>query len=309
MLASLAYADCQLDRAAHLRADASWIDARLGDASSLFVPVFRDRNLVVDDGGLRAVVLAATAGGTLLHRPDATAFLGISTAGNACFAVEVNANAAADPANARAGRFVELRRVSAGLPGGEGALLAYARGLMYWHRRQRFCGCCGSATVSQQAGHALCCSNPGCKAQHFPRTDPAILVLVTRRGPGEEACLLARQAQFPAGLMSTLAGFVEPGETMEQAVAREIAEEVGLVVERLHYRGSQPWPFPASLMLAFHVEAEEGSEIHLQHGELETAQWFTRRDLEQIRAMNLKLPPRDSIGRMLIEDWWYGREK
>lgn len=309
MLASPAYADCYLDRAAHLRADASWIDARLGDASSRFVPVFRDRNLVVHNGGLRAAVLNAGDGSALLERPEATAFLGINAAGDAWFAVEVNAAAAADPANAGSGRFVELRQVSAGLPGGDGAVLAYARGLMHWHRRQRFCGCCGSSTVSQQAGHALMCSNPGCEAQHFPRTDPAIIVLVTRSGPGEAACLLARQPRWPDGLMSTLAGFVEPGESAEQAVRREIGEEVGIGLGHIRYRGSQPWPFPASLMLAFRAEAADGSEIHLQQGELETARWFTRQELEQIRTMNLKLPPRDSIGRLLIEDWWHGREE
>lgn len=305
MLVSLAYADCRLDRAAHHRADPLWIEARLRDPSSRFVPVSRDRSLVVNDDGLRAAVLAAADGWAVLDRPDASAFLGISTDGNAWFAIEVNAAAADEPG---IGRFVDLRRVSAGLPAADSAVLAYARGLMHWHRKQKFCGCCGGATVSGQGGHALVCSNPGCEARHFPRTDPAILVLVTRRGPGEEVCLLARQPQWPDGLMSTLAGFVEPGESMEQAAVREICEEVGIAVRQLRYRGSQPWPFPASLMLAFHAEAEDGAEIELDQGELETARWFTRSDLEQMSAVNLKLPPRDSIGRALIEDWRSGRE-
>lgn len=308
MLVSLAYADNGLDRAAHLRADAAWIDARIDDASSRFLPVFRDRNLVVGGDGLYAAILAAADGWTLLDQPESVAFLGIGSDGGARFAIEVNAAVATDPVNAGAGRFVDLRRVSARLPANDSAVLAYARGLMHWHRRQRFCGCCGSTTVSRQGGHALVCSNPSCEVRHFPRTDPAIIVLVTRRGPGEEACLLARQPLWPDGLMSTLAGFVEPGESMEQAVVREIGEEVGVDVRQVRYRGSQPWPFPASLMLAFRAEAEDGSEIRLDHGELEAARWFTRRDLEGMRAMNLKLPPRDSIGRLLIEDWWHGRE-
>lgn len=309
MRVNLAYTDCHLDRASHLRADARIMEARLNDAASRFVPVFEDRNLVIDNGGLRAAVLAASDGSPLLRQPQASAFLGIDRDDAAWFAIEVNNVAAADPACRAAGRFVDLRRVSAGLPANDSAVLAYARGLMHWHRRQRFCGNCGGPTISRHGGHARVCSSPDCALQHFPRTDPAILVLVTRSGPGEEACLLARQAPWPAGLVSTLAGFVEPGESMEEAVVREIHEEVRLTLRRVRYRGSQPWPFPASLMLAFHAEADPADDIHLDGGELEMARWFTRRDLAQVREMDLKLPPRDSIGRMLIEDWWHGGEE
>ncbi len=150
-------------------------------------------------------------------------------------------------------------------------MLALARAMVWWHSRHRFCGVCGSPTLSEEAGHMRRCTNPECKAMHFPRTDPAVIMLVT---DGERA-LLGRNKNFPPGMYSTFAGFVEPGESLEDAVAREVREETGIEVGQVIYHSSQPWPFPANIMLGFHAEAMS-SEIAVDYGELEDAKWFER---------------------------------
>jgi NAD+ diphosphatase len=193
--------------------------------------------------------------------------------------------------------------MSGRLPAGEAAILAYARALMNWHRRHRHCSVCGGPTLIREGGHSRVCLDAGCRAQHFPRTDPAIIVLVTRDGPRGEACLLARQPGWPKGLVSTLAGFVEPGETAEAAVVREVREEVGIDVDHVRYAGSQPWPFPSSLMLAFRASASPGAKLALNPGELEFGRWFSRAEVVRLADVGLKLPTADSIARQLVEDW------
>ena len=148
-------------------------------------------------------------------------------------------------------RFADLRQLAGRLERHEGALLALARAMMFWHSRHRFCGLCGSPTKSEEAGHMRRCTDPGCDAMHFPRTDPAVIMLVT---DGERA-LLGRNKNFVPGMYSTLAGFVEPGESLEDAVAREVREETAIEVGAVHYHSSQPWPFPANIMLGFYAEA------------------------------------------------------
>jgi NAD+ diphosphatase len=178
----------------------------------------------------------------------------------------------------------------------EAQLLTTARALMVWRSRQRHCGICGARTTPRSAGHVLVCTNNACHAEFFPRIDPAIIVLVT---DGSRA-LLGRQPSWPKDRYSALAGFVEPGETLEEAVAREVDEETGVQVDSVHYFASQPWPFPASLMLGFHAHARAG-EIRLD-GELEDARWF---QLEELRsAPTILLPPAHTIARRLIEAWF-----
>ena len=201
--------------------------------------------------------------------------------------------------------FVDLRAVGALLDRAEGALLAYARGIMHWHARHRHCGACGAPTRVEAAGHVRRCSDASCNAEHFPRTDPAVIMLVTS---GDHA-LLGRQRVWPAGMHSTLAGFVEPGESLEEAVAREVMEEAGVAVrpEDVCYHSSQPWPFPGSIMLGFHVEARERS-LSVDAEELETAGWFARDFLLSEHDPEVfRLPRPDSIARRLIEDWLHGR--
>jgi NAD+ diphosphatase len=181
----------------------------------------------------------------------------------------------------------------------EGSVLAYARGMIWWHSRHRFCGVCGGPTESAEAGHVRRCLDAACATTHFPRTDPAVIMLVT---DGERA-LLGRQKAWPKGQHSTLAGFVEPGECLEDAVAREVCEETGIRVEEVRYHSSQPWPFPASIMLGFTASAAT-TEIAVDTSELEDARWFERGWIRRHGDDDeFRLPRRDSIARHLIEDW------
>jgi NAD+ diphosphatase len=168
--------------------------------------------------------------------------------------------------------------------------------MLHWRRMHRYCGRCGAETEPRKAGHVMVCTNPVCRHEHFPRIDPAIIVLVT----DGERVLLGRQASWPAGRYSTIAGFVEPGESLEDAVVREVAEETGVRVDEVDYHSSQPWPFPSSLMLGFTARAAS-QEVRLQDEELEDARWFTR---SEIAGGTPKLPPRLSISFRLIEHWF-----
>ena len=193
--------------------------------------------------------------------------------------------------------WLDLRTAAASVDAGEAGILAYARALIGWQERHRFCGRCGHPNRSEASGHRLRCPNCGCVT--FPRTDPAIIVAV-RDG---DRCLLGRQPGWPPGRYSTLAGFVEPGETLEAAVAREIHEEAGIRIGGCNYVGSQPWPFPASLMLGFEAQASS-IDIHLGD-ELEDARWFDPVTLATaLRCGECRLPPAFSISRWLIERWY-----
>jgi NAD+ diphosphatase len=192
----------------------------------------------------------------------------------------------------------ELRPLAAVLAAEEAGLLAYARALSIWRARHRHCGVCGALTVPTHAGHCLHCSNAACAQEFFPRIDPAIIVLVS---DGERA-LLGRQASWPARRYSTIAGFVEPGESLEDAVAREVAEETGVTVTQVRYDSSQPWPFPAALMIGFRASAAAGAAVHVGT-ELEDARWFTRAQLNSGEAL---APPSQSISWRLIESWLKG---
>lgn len=201
-----------------------------------------------------------------------------------------------ETANLPAGAtFEELRPLLPELEAEEAELLAYARALLVWRARHRHCSVCGARTRPGSAGHVMRCVRPGCAEQFFPRIDPAIIVLVTA---GDQA-LLGRQTTWQAGRYSTLAGFVEPGESLEDAVAREVLEESSVRVTGLRYFASQPWPFPSSLMLGFHASAAR-TLIHLD-GELEDARWFTAAEIERSPGF---LPQRHTIARRLIEAWF-----
>ncbi len=302
----LSYTGCRLDRFAPRRGDHGWLaDLRQADAVRA-VPVWRDRSLVLNGDPPTAAALVGETAWPLLEAADAVALLGVGEAGEGWFAVDISSwDEAAAAALLAESAYLDLRRVSGHLSREEGSLLAYARGLMRWHARSRFCSVCGGRTESRQGGHMRRCTNEACRSEYFPRTDPAIIVLVTRPGPDGGACLLGRQHRWPAGMMSTLAGFVEPGESVEEAVAREVEEEVGMVVTDVAYVASQPWPFPSSVMLGFRACVEAGVPILLDRQELEDARWFTRAELASIRDFGFKLPHRDSIARWLVETWMH----
>lgn len=197
---------------------------------------------------------------------------------------------------------VSVRTLAPLLDADELSLAIHAVGLGRWLQSHTYCSRCGEYLYSQQAGHLRVC--PSCGAQHYPRTDPAVIMLVT---DADDRALLARNPQWPAGRFSTLAGFVEPGETLEDAVRREVAEEVGIVVDHPTYLGSQPWPFPQSLMLGFRAQAT-GTDLTLDPREIAEARWFTRDELlEATKAEELVLPPpKVSISRWLVEQWYGG---
>ncbi len=295
------YSGSPLDRAAEKRDDTVWIEAALAHSDTLFVPVWRARNLIrgVDQGRPEAVYLSGAAAAALrLPEGGPWAFLGLLE-GQPVFACEIshvdNPLPLLPP---ELGQFVDLRGVGrAGLPPADASVLAHARGIMNWRLKHRFCGVCGAACEPRSAGHVMLCT--GCEAQHFPRTDPAVIMLVHR---GDEA-LLGHSQRFPrANMYSTLAGFVEPGESLEEAVRREVREETGVAIGAVQYHSSQPWPFPANIMLGFYAEALT-EEVTIDPSELLEARWFTRADLRAHRDLGFSLPRRDSIARRLIEDW------
>jgi NAD+ diphosphatase len=288
------YTGAGFDRAAHRRLDADWLSAcRANPATRVILMAGLEVLVSTADLPCAEILTVGELGQAL---PEEAIFLGMAD-GVGLFAADLGRAAA------RRGRFAEVRTVGAGLAATEAGWFAYARGLAFWHSRHRFCGACGGPTVCVQGGHIRRCQT--CDAQHFPRSDPAVIVLVTHRHPElGERCLLGRSARFPAGIYSTLAGFVEPGESLEETVRREIYEEAGVEVADLHYRSSQPWPFPASLMIGFRATARSDA-LRLDPDELVDAGWYTRAQLIDPDRRPVQLPNRDSIARHLIEDWLY----
>ncbi len=297
------YAGMRLDRATLLRRDAAWLQARLADPLTRLVPVWRSQSFVVLGDAPAAVELAVDLAGELLNGAATVALLGVAEE-IAHFAVDLSHLEApeTDPRLAAHGRFVDLRGVGPLLGHDEGGLLAYARGLLHWHARHRYCGVCGAPTESAEAGHVRRCVDAACGTVHFPRTDPAVIMLVT---DGDRA-LLGRQKSWAPGMHSVLAGFVEPGESLEDAVRREVREETGLEIDDIVYHSSQPWPFPASIMLGFTARAVT-TRIRLDQDELESAAWFDRAFLlNSPEDDSFRLSRRDSIARRLVDDWLAG---
>lgn len=227
---------------------------------------------------------------------DERVFLGLE-GDRAWFAASVEQDR--DPAIPKGARWVDLRREGPRMEARDAGLLAYARAMLHWHRNHRHCGRCGRPTEVRDGGFIRHCSNEACRWEQFPRTDPAIIVRVT----AGDRILLGRQRSWPAAWYSVLAGFVEPGESLEDAVRREVAEEAGIALRSVSYFDSQPWPFPASLMVGFVAEARTTS-LEFTDDELEDARWLTRGQIVAERESgDLRLPPRSSIARRLVDDW------
>lgn len=274
------------DRVGHRRTDAAWLEDTWAAPSTRVLLLAKGRFPVEEDGTTVAWIGPADA-------PDGQrVFLG-EQGGVARFAVLLDEPLDDDWAN--------LRLVGPRLSTADQSLLVHALALAEWHRAHRYCPRCGSPLDVAAAGHVLTCT--GCGRQQFPRTDPAVIMLVI---DGDDRALLGRQPRWPEGRFSTLAGFVDPGESLEDAVRREVAEEVGIEVGAVRYLGNQPWPFPASLMVGFFAEAES-TEIHVDDDEIAEARWFTRDQMrEQAEAGTLLLPGAISISRTLIETWYGG---
>jgi NAD+ diphosphatase len=267
-----------VDRAAHRRRDDDWLAQAWTDGRLLFVD--DDRRALLGDDGLVFVEADGYDGERF--------FLGVGDDGTPFWAAH------GDLPRRLGARPATVRDVGALLPDRDAGLFVTAIALVNWHSTHQRCPRCGSATVPVDGGWVRRCSTDG--SDHFPRTDPAVIVLVH---DGGDRCLLGRQPTWPPGRYSTLAGFVEPGESLEQAVAREIREESGVVVDDIVYRGSQPWPFPASLMLGFEARVVGGDAV-VSDDELEDVRWFGRDDLTDRAAL---LPPPASIAHWLITGW------
>jgi NAD+ diphosphatase len=281
-----------LDRGAHLRDDPAWFANALADPRSRYLPVWNSLSLIEGDPPRAALLELSSVPG---ERRNTNDLILLGRFGNIdVFTYEI---VSADRPPVEPGmRFEDLRMVAALLPADDAGLLGYARGMISWRAKHHFCGTCGATMRAAKGGHVLICTNPVCKHEVFPRTDPAIIVLVS----DGDRVLLGRQASWPAGRYSTIAGFVEPGESLEDAVEREVFEETGIEVEQIEYHSSQPWPFPSSLMLGFVAHART-TQIARRDDELEDAQWFTRADLKAGRPL---VPPSVSISYRLIEHWF-----
>ncbi|WP_440053293.1 NAD(+) diphosphatase [Pseudoalteromonas sp. T1lg65] len=303
----LYYTHMMLDRASNERKDKNWLLSQMGE-NSRWLLIHQDCNLVnITHDELLLLSRKEVAEFDLDH----AIFLGRDPQ-HSYFALDVSEQLS-EPTTFASGEFVDMRLVGRNLPLEQGSMGVLARGLCYWHKTHRFCGRCGQANRPVEAGHARGCSNQDCRHMTFPRTDPAVIMLVTYEFPdGIERCLLGRQASWPEGVFSTLAGFVDPGETLEQAVIREVKEEAGVDAEQATYIASQPWPFPSSLMLGFTAKAKS-TDIFVEQDELEQARWFSRAELDKFlewgdEAPGFKLTRKDSISRYLIDHWRFQKK-
>ena len=292
-LDSLALSRGTVDRLTEKRTDAAWQDAAWADPGTRVLVVSDGQALArIDDE--RAALVFVPPG----QAPEGTRFLlGEDADGTVYFGVSGPLPAAPDGA-----RPSPLREVGTLLGDRDAGLLTHAVALANWHDTHTHCPVDGTPTMPGPGGHFTVCPKDG--TEHFPRTDPAVIMLVT---DPDDRCLLARNAAWPGRRVSILAGFVDPGESVEQAVIREVAEETQIKVTNVRYVGSQPWPMPRSLMLGFRAEAPAGQAIVVDREEIAEAYWFSRDELlAAIKSREIALPPPVSIARQIIEQWYGG---
>ena len=300
------FAGNPLNRDSERRGDEAFIAEKLADAESLAVALWNGKPLVEDvlgeDGqstGVQIAYLRADMAQDLAGGAEKLLYLGLWK-DIAVFAVDIEG--AADPAEGPLqglGKFEELRAAAATLPPADAGILATAKSMFEWRRRHRWCSACGQKTEVSDAGWKRVC--PACEAEHFPRTDPVAIMLAVHDGK----CLLGRQSAWPAGMFSALAGFVEPGETIEEACARELQEEAGLKATAVRYHSSQPWPWPGSLMMGLIAEVDSADAAPDQT-ELEEVRWFSKEEAAQLIKGELEgafCPPSLAIAHQLIKAW------
>lgn len=314
-LGRLALSRATVDRATERRNDTTWVEHAWADRATRVLVIQDGRCLARDTGNGSELLLVPPA-----EAPEGTRFLlGIDDDGVAYFGVSgelpgdaLRAQGDDPPGSAldKSGwdrsedgyKPVALRQVGALLSDRDAGLLTHAVAMANWHDSNTHCPRCGTPTVPAPAGHLTTCPKDG--TDHFPRLDPAVITLVT---DPEDRCLLARNVTWPRGRMSVVAGFVEPGESIEHAVAREVREETSIRVGQIQYLGSQPWPMPRSLMLGFGSVAPGGQEIRVDEEEIAEARWFTRAEIRAaIDSGELAIAPTSSIARRLIEYWYRG---
>jgi NAD+ diphosphatase len=296
------FANSPLDRAAHLRTDQEWLAAALTDKRTLFIPVWKLMPFLIKnrEGRREAGWITSELAMPLMQPGATTIFLGLHRDG-AHFAIDVSGSPdpSADGVLAGLGTFADLRTVAEEIDPGDAAILAQAKSIIDWHQRHGFCANCGNETAQADAGYKRYCE--ACNTEHFPRTDPVVIMLALQG----DKCLLGRQAKWPQGFYSALAGFVEPGETIEEAVARELMEEAGIKIGDVLFHSTQPWPYPSSLMIGCYARATT-TEITIDGNELSDAKWFSReeiRDSLQRKGGDLRMPPPLAIAHQLVKSW------
>ncbi len=302
MTPPVAFSGNPLDRASDKRTDKAWLEGMRSGPRARVLPLWKLQPLLFGPEGqpLRLGFLDGELASGLGDESAIEVFLGAGAGNTAFFARDIS-SLPDPPAGALAnyGHFRDARSATAMLQASESAILAQAKSLIDWHNRHGFCPKCGAPTALADSGYRRIC--PKCGAEHFPRTDPAVIMLVTRG----DLCLLGRNRRFADGYYSTLAGFVEPGETIEEAVAREIMEEAGIRIRGVRYFASQPWPFPSSLMIGCFAEADSG-EITVDGNEIVAARWFDHAAVRLLisgASTEVGLPRRDAIAFHLIAHW------
>ena len=299
------FAGNPLDRAADRRLDADWLAGRLDDPNSSAVAVWNGQLLLGPEtqSPRRLALIPASLARGVAGGEEHLLFLGLTPEGEAMFAVDIDG--AADPAEGPLrglGAFGELRANVARMAIEDAAISATAKAVFEWRRRHRYCSNCGQPSEVAEAGWKRIC--PACKGEHFPRTDPVVIMLPACG----DRCLLGRAARFPPGWYSCLAGFMEPGESIEEACARELMEESGLKALSVRYHSAQPWPYPSSLMIGLIAEVAEG-EATPDETELESVRWFTRAETLALLAGELEglgCPPPFAVAHQLITAWAEG---
>ncbi|HEY0599421.1 NAD(+) diphosphatase [Brevundimonas sp.] len=300
------FAGNPLDRAGDRRNEPDWLAEQGANPEALALVLWEGRPLLEAGGEPRLAWLPMAQARAVA--PDRELFLGL-WGGAPVFAVEVEGSVdpTAGPLGG-VGLFHEMREAAALLPGPDAAMAGTAKSLFDWRRRHGFCAACGVQTVDACGGWKRVC--PACSTEHFPPVDPVTIMLAVYRGGDEPKCLLGRQASWPEGRMSALAGFLEPGETIEEACAREIEEEAGLTVTAVRYHSSQPWPFPSQLMIGLVCEVDS-EDAAPDQTELEAVAWLTRDEARACLAGThpaIKAPPRIAIARTLMQAWVDGFE-
>lgn len=298
----LTYTGAPIDRAGFMRTSMERLGELKRQTAARILPVWNGNHLFDPDSG-EACALSFAMIEEVMENDCDVIFLGLAD-DTPWFALSLSGETAPEPM-AQHGVFEPLHPRVGALEADQAAVLAYARGMVLWHLNHLYCGRCGAPAEAQDGGHIRQCSNPSCNYRAFPRTDAAVITLVEH--PDGEHCLLGRQSRWPEGMYSVVAGFVEPGESLEECVAREVKEETGIIVTDVTYHASQPWPFPSSLMLGFSAKAIT-TEFKPDDDELIDIQWVNRAALDSYGEMGddtsgPKLPNRHSIARMLIETW------
>jgi NAD+ diphosphatase len=293
-----------LNRASERRGDASWLSERLNSDDALALALWNGKPLLEQgkDGGLQLAYLPANMADEMSGGAERLLFMGLWKE-TAVFAVDIEGGT--DPADgplAGLGRFEDLRATALRLPATDAAIVATAKSMFEWRRRHRHCAACGEPTQVVDGGWKRVC--PACKAEHFPRTDPVVIMLAVHG----ERCMLGRQEAWPKGMFSALAGFLEPGESIEEACARELEEEAGLKTLSVRYHSTQPWPYPSSLMIGLIAEVES-DEATPDQTELSEVRWFTRAEARQVLAGGydgVMAPGPLAIAHQLLKSWAEG---